>query len=120
MRRDLRQASGLFFALLALVAQLAVAAAVPATAISLADATTLCRHDGNSGAPPAPIHQTPACRVCPLCHGASVSFDLVTAPPAVPQPTTIRFMNATVMRSTGALPPRFDTAARPRAPPIPV
>jgi hypothetical protein len=119
MRRELRQAFGLFFALLALMAQLAVAAAVPATAISLADATTLCRHDGHSGAPPAPI-QTPACRLCLLCHGASVAFDLLTAPPALPQPTTIRFMNATVLRSAAAPPPRCDTAARPRAPPIPV
>jgi len=91
MRRELRQASGLFFALLALMAQLAVAAAVPATAISLADATTLCRHDGNAG-----------------------------APPALPQPTTICFVNAAGLRSAAAPPPRFDTAARPRAPPIPV
>ena len=120
MRRELRQASGLFFALLALMAQLAAAAAVPATAISLADATTLCRHDGNAGALPAPIHQTPACRLCLLCHGASVAFDLLTAPPALPQPTTICFVNAAVLRSAAAPPPRFDTAARPRAPPIPV
>lgn len=120
MRRELRQASGLFFALLSLVAQLAVAAAMPATAISLADATTLCRHDGSLGTPPAPIHHTPACRLCLLCHGASVSFDLLTAPPALPQPSAIRFVNATVLRSAATPPPRFDTAARPRAPPIPV
>jgi hypothetical protein len=120
MKREIRQASGLFLALLALVAQLTLAAAVPATAISLADVTTLCQHDGNPVAPPAPAHQMPDCQLCVVCHGASGAFGLLTAVPALPQPTTIAIQRAAILPPATAPPLRFVIAARPRGPPVPV
>ena len=120
MRREIRQASGLFLALLALVAQLTLAAAVPATTISLADVTTLCQHDGNQGAPPTPTHQMPDCQLCLICHCASGSLGLLTAAPMLPQPTTIRVASAAILPPATAPPLHFVIAARPRGPPIPV
>ena len=119
MKREIRQASGLFLALLALVAQLTLAAAVPATTVSLADVTTLCQHDGNPVAPPAPGHQMPDCQLCLVCHGVLGAFGLPTAAPVLPEPLTIRVARAAVLPPATAPPLRFVTAARPRGPPIP-
>ena len=120
MKREIRQAFGLFLALLALVTQLTLAAAVPATTISLADVTTLCQHDGNPGTPPAPAHQMPDCQLCFVCHSASGSPGLLTATPVLLQPKTVSIARAVNLPPATAPPLRFITAARPRGPPIPV
>jgi len=120
MQREVRQASGLFLALLALVVQLTLAAAVPATTIALADVTTLCHHDGNPSAPKAPVHQIPDCQLCIVCHGATGPTGLLTAAPMLPLPMTILIARAVVLPPATAPPLRFVTAARPRGPPIPV
>jgi len=120
MKREIRQASGLFLALLALVAQLTLAAAVPATTISLADVTTLCQHDGNPVAPPAPGHQMPDCQLCVVCHGASGPFGQLAAALMLPQPATIGIARAAILPPATAPPLRLVAAARPRGPPIPV
>jgi hypothetical protein len=118
MMRDARQASGLFLALLALVAQLTLAAAVPATTVSLAAMTSLCQHDGNPDAPPAPAHQAPDCLLCFFCHAAAAPIGLLTSAPLLPAPTTTRIVSAVVLPPATAPPLRIFTVARPRGPPI--
>jgi hypothetical protein len=120
MKREIRQASGLFLALLALVVQLTLATAVPASAVSLADVTTLCQHDGNPRAPVAPAHQMPDCQLCLVCHMAAGPFGLLIVPPALPPPVTIRVARAAILPPATAPPPRVVSAPRPRGPPIPV
>jgi hypothetical protein len=118
MKRGIRQAFGPFLALLALVAQLTLATAAPATTISLADVTTLCRHDRNHGAPRGPAHQMPACQLCLVCHGPASPFGLLTATPALPQPMTMQVARTVILPPAAALPPCFVTAAQPRGPPV--
>jgi hypothetical protein len=118
MMRDARQASGLFLALLALVAQLTMAAAVPASAVSLASVAVLCQHDGSSNAPPAPAHQSPDCLLCFFCHSAMGPVGLLAAAPLLPTPTTSRIVRSVVLPPATAPPVRVALAARPRGPPI--
>jgi hypothetical protein len=122
MMREIRQASGLFLALLALVAQLTLAAAVPAASVSLADVTTFCQHDGDLGAPahPSPSHPSPDCLVCFFCHNAAGPVGLLAAPPMLPAPSTVPVARAVVLPPATAPPLRIALAARPRGPPIPV
>jgi len=120
MMRDVRQASGLFFALLALVAQLTLASVVPASLISLADVTVLCQHDGNPDTPRAPSHQSPDCLVCFFCHNPAGTAGLVASAPLLPTPSTIPLARAAILPPATAPPPRTVLAARPRGPPIPV
>jgi hypothetical protein len=118
MMRDARQASGLFLALLALVAQLTLAAAVPVSTVSLADVTVLCHHDGDPGAPPAPAHQSPDCLLCFFCHNATGSVGMVATPPLLPAPVIVRVARQVVLPPATAPPVRVARAARPRGPPI--
>jgi hypothetical protein len=117
MMRDARQASGLFFALLALVAQLTLATAVPASTVSLADVTVLCHHDGDPGAPPAPAHQSPDCLLCFFCHTATGAVGLIATPPLLPTPATSRAAREGALPPATAPPRRVALAARPRGPP---
>ena len=119
MPSEIRQATGLFLTLLALVAQLTLAATVPASSVSLADVTMLCQHGGNPDAPPAPAHQMPDCLLCVVCHGASGPVGLLVTSPTLPAPTTSLIARAVVLPPATAPPLRFATAARPRGPPIP-
>ena len=118
MMRDARQASGLFLALLALVAQLTMASAVPASLVSLADVVVLCQHDGNPASPPTPAHQSPDCLLCVFCHGAPGSLGLLIAPPVLPKPTTSKVARSVGLPPATAPPLRVVLAARPRGPPI--
>lgn len=118
MMRETRRASGLFLALLALVAQLTLTAAVPVSTLSLADVTVLCKHSGNPDTPPAPAHQTPDCLLCFVCHGAPGPVGLLADAPITPMPTTSRVARAVVLPPATAPPLRFATAARPRGPPV--
>lgn len=120
MKRDIARASGLFLALLAIVAQLTLAAAVPASAMSLADATVLCQHDTSAGTsqhrPPA--HSAPDCVLCFFCHAASGPSALVATVPALTPPAAALIGAAVVLPPATAPPPRIILAARPRGPPI--
>ena len=120
MMRETNQALGLFFALLALVAQLTVAAAVPASTLSLADVAVLCQHSDTPNAPPAPAHQMPDCLLCFICHGASGPVGLLTDAPVPPAPMVTRVARAVILPPPTAPPPRIAMAARPRCSPIPV
>jgi hypothetical protein len=121
MMRDARRASGLFLALLALVAQLTMAVVVPVAAVSLADVTVLCQHDGNPNAPhPSPAHQSPDCLVCFFCHTATGPAGLIAAVPMLPRPGTIVVARAVMLPPATAPPVRVVLAARPRGPPFPV
>ena len=116
--RDARQVPGLFLALLALVAQLTLAATVPVTALMLADATVLCQHGDDPGAPPAPAHQMPDCLLCFFCHGAAAPAGLVAVAPLLPVPATSLIAHAVVLPPATAPPLRIGLAAHPRGPPI--
>jgi hypothetical protein len=118
MMRDARQASGLFLALLALVAQLTMASVMPAAAVSLADVTVLCQHDGNPNAPPPPGHQSPDCLLCFFCHTATGPVGQIAAVPILPKPSTILIPRAVSLPPATAPPLRLGLAARPRGPPI--
>ena len=86
MMRDARQASGLFFALLAIVAQLTMAAVVPAVAVSLADVAVLCHHDGGSDAPPVPRTRSSDCLLCFFCHTGASPWLSPPRHPSFPSP----------------------------------
>jgi hypothetical protein len=125
MMRHPRQAFGLFFALLAIVAQLTIAAAMPSPAIpmpvvSLADATVLCHHDGNPDSPPAPAHQSPDCLLCFFCNGAMGPAGPLATTPLLPAPRSVWVARAAIPPPSTAPPLRLVLAARPRGPPIPV
>jgi hypothetical protein len=123
MIRDARQASGLFLALLALVARLLLPAAMPTAAASLADVTVLCQHGGNPDAPPAPIHHTPAHHIpdgqlCFVCHGVTGPIGMLTAVLMPPEPMTPPVARVTALPPAREPPFRIVTAAHPRGPPI--
>jgi hypothetical protein len=120
MFRNAHQTAGLFLALLALVAQLTLAAAVPATTLALADVTVLCHHDGDGNAPPAPIHQSPDCLLCFLCQSAMGPAGLLALAPLLPTPSAISIARAAILPPPTAPPLRIVLAAHPRGPPIPV
>jgi hypothetical protein len=120
MKRDTRQAFGLFLALLAIAAQLTLAAAAPASAASLASVTALCQHDASSpGTPPASPHQSPDCLLCFFCHNATGPAGLVTTSALLPLPTALLVARTVALPPATAPPPRVILAARPRGPPIP-
>lgn len=117
MKREMQKASGLFLALLALVVQLAAAAAVPLSMVSLANMTVLCRHGSNPGGPVAPVHQMPNCQLCFICHGTTGPAGLLTAAPLLPRPIVVRMASAVILPPVTTPPARFATAAQPRGPP---
>jgi hypothetical protein len=118
--RHTRKASGLFLALLAIVAQLALASVVPASAVSLADVTVLCQHDGNPAAPAAPPHQSPDCLLCFFCHHAGGPAGVIAAAPMLTPPQAMMLARAAILPPATAPPVRIVLAAGPRGPPIPV
>ena len=120
MTRDIRHTVGVVLALLAVMAQLTTAAAVPPSTLSLADATVLCQHDGDTRAPAAPTHPPADCLLCFICHSALSPVGMVTAAPVVPPPSVVWIERSVVLPPATAPPPRISLAARPRGPPIPV
>jgi hypothetical protein len=118
MNRDARQAFGLFLALLAVVAQLLLPAAMPTAAASLADVTVLCQHGGNQDAPSPPARRAPDSQLCFVCHGVTGPMGLLTAVPMPPEPVTTRLVRAVELPPVTEPPLRIVTAAHPRGPPI--
>lgn len=114
MRRSVRQTIGVFLALLAILAQLTGAVAVPSAAVSLADATVLCAHDASDN-PPA--HHPPACPLCVFCHNAAAPVGLPAVAPALPALRVLWIARAAVSPPATAPPPRVVLAAQPRGPP---
>jgi hypothetical protein len=115
MMRNARQVTGLFLALLAVMAQLTLAAAVPVSTVSLEQATVLCQHDGK---PSAPVHQSPDCLLCFYCHSAIGPAGLLATPPLTPAPSMTVIARGAVLPPATAPPVRIVLAARPRGPPI--
>lgn len=115
-------ASGLFLALLALVAQLAFGAVVPRpeVALVLGEAGVICHapapSDGTT--PPAHRHHMPDCQFCPLCMSlATPGVVLPSAGAKLPPPQVVAF------HRPGLPPPAIEPpvaallAAQPRGPP---
>jgi hypothetical protein len=117
-------ASGLFFALLALVTQLAFGATVPnveATQISalvaVANATTICHaHEPSDQTPSAP-HNPADCAICPLCGSLSVPALAIAFGPVLPRPRITVAAPAVILPPATAPPAIRVQAHKPRAPP---
>jgi hypothetical protein len=118
MMWDIRRGSGLFLTLLAIVAQLTLAVALPASSVSLADVTVICQHEGNNDAPVAPAHPPRDCLLCFFCHNAPGSSGLIVAPPLPPVPALMSVALAVVLPPATAPPHRVVLAAHPRGPPL--
>jgi hypothetical protein len=89
-------ASGLFLALLALVAQLAFGAVVPRPEVALVldHAGDICHAPGprDGTTPPAHHHHMPDCQFCPLCMSlATPGMVLPDAAPHPPRPQIAAF-----------------------------
>jgi hypothetical protein len=122
--RSLTRWFGGFACLLALAAQLAVAASVPAEAEGAAPLGVICHADPDAGTAPAqpdhgPLHHGPDCLFCSLCATA------LPAPPALPVAVVMPSLAAAVIvafppvpEGTGP-PTRFLRARPPRGPPQP-
>ncbi len=123
MRRSGTHPSGLFFALLALVAQLAIGASTPNMELPLAlhEAALIChaRSADEGKTPPTQHHHVPLSAFCPLWTALAAPTPLLadTAPPP-PAP------NQTLFRRSGLPPPSTAPPTIPfrlaqsRAPPI--
>jgi hypothetical protein len=118
-------ASGLFLALLALVAQLAFGAVVPRPelAVVLDEAGVICHaatpSDGTT--PPAHPHHMPDCQFCPLC--VSLATPGIVLPgdgPHPPPPPVAAFRRPGLPPPATAPPVAALLSAQPRGPPFPV
>ena len=112
-------ASGLLFAVLALVAQLASGATVPRMAdqAAIADATTICHaHETSDQAPAAP-HNPADCPICPLCISLSGTAFAITADPVLPTPRSIEVAPTIILPPATAPPSIPVLAQKPRGPP---
>jgi hypothetical protein len=115
-------ASGLFLALLALVAQLAFGAVVPRPEVALAldEAGVICHAAAPSDGtpPPAHHHPMPDCQFCPLCMSlASPGVVLPGATPGPPPPQVAAFRRPGLPPPATAPPVAPSLAAQPRGPP---
>jgi len=115
-------ASGLFLALLALVAQLAFGAVVPRPEVALVldNAGVICHAAApDDTLPPAHHHHMPDCQFCPLC--MSLATQGVVLPSAVahpPPPQLADFRRPGLPPPATAPPLKALLAAQPRGPPV--
>jgi hypothetical protein len=112
-------ATGLFFALLALVMQLASGATVPRmeALAALAGAATICHaHETSDEAPRSP-HAPADCLFCPLCVSLSAPALANSASPLLPAPPMVVVARAAVLPPSTAPPTVVVLAAQPRGPP---
>jgi len=114
--------SGLFLALLALVAQMAFGAAVPGPEMTLVlnGAGVICHAGAPSGSTPPPHHHhMPDCQFCPLCMSlAAPGIVLPSAGPTPPSPPVATLRLPGLPPPATAPPIAAMLAARPRGPPI--
>ncbi|HEY3849016.1 MAG TPA: DUF2946 family protein [Acetobacteraceae bacterium] len=115
-------ASGLFLALLALVAQLAFGAVVPRPEVALVldQAGVICHapapSDGTT--PPAHHHHVPDCQFCPLCVSlATPGIVLPGVGPNPPPPQVAAFRRPGLPPPATAPPVTALLSAQPRGPP---
>jgi hypothetical protein len=115
-------ASGLFLALLALVAQLAYGAVVPRPEIALVldDVGVICHADvsPHGTTPPAQHHPMPDCQFCPLC--MSLATPGIVLPGAIPHllpPQVAIFRRPGLPPPATAPPVAALLSAQPRGPP---
>lgn len=111
--------SGLFLALLALIAQLALGGFVPRSADLLAlQDFPICHHDDGSGAPAAPAHHPGDCALCPLCMALSGAHAVaLPAGTALPRPAVLAQLRAGLPPPATAPPVFARTTPQPRGPP---
>ena len=113
---------GLFFALLALVAQLGWNARVPdmprmELAALLGDAGAICQHSVGAGGQKSPEMPGKDCPMCPCCIGSVLSAALPAPIVSLPLPAAIPpARSVATPPATGPPPVRF-AIARPRGPP---
>jgi hypothetical protein len=115
-------ASGLFLALLALVAQLAFGAVVPRPEVALVldQAGVICHAPAPSDGAGAPAHHHPMpdCQFCPLC--ASLAMPGIVLPSAgskLPPPQVAAFLHPGLPPPATAPPVTALLSAQPRGPP---
>jgi len=123
MRRSGPHPSGLFCALLALVAQLALGAAVPDMELPLAlnDAALICHAPSadQGRTPPAQHHHLPLSAFCPLCGTLTTPAPLLPAAgPLLPVPVATLFHRPGLPPPATAPPSIPFRLAQPRAPPV--
>jgi len=124
MRRSDIGPSGLLFALLALVAQLAFGAVVPNVELPLAlhDAAIICQAPSSDQGkiPPAQHHHVPVSAFCPLLWTALTAPTplLASAGPLLPLRTATLFHRPELPPPATAPPAVLFRIAQPRAPPI--
>jgi len=115
--------SGLFFALLALVAQLAFGAVVPNVELPLAlhDAAIICQAPApdQGKTPPAQHHHVPAGAFCPLWVSVIAPTPLLASTgPLLPLPTQTLCHRPGLPPPAAAPPAVAFRLAQPRAPPV--
>lgn len=123
MRRSASHPRGLFFALLALVAQLAFGAAVPNMELPLAlhEAALIChaRSADKGKTPPAQHHRLPVRAFCPLWTALTAPAPLLaSAGPLLPVPPQTLFRRPGLPPPSAAPPSIAFRLARSRAPPV--
>ncbi|MGA3399608.1 MAG: hypothetical protein ABSC95_10340 [Acetobacteraceae bacterium] len=115
-------ASGLFLALLALVAQLAFGAVVPRPEVALVldEAGVICHASAPSdGTTPPAHHHMPDCQFCPLCMSlATPGIVLASAGPKPPPPQVAAFRRPGLPPPAIAPPVAAVLSAQPRGPPV--
>jgi hypothetical protein len=114
--------SGLFFTVLALAAQFAVATTLPRAMANPIHAVSslICYDDAadDAGAPAPAQHDSSDCAVCPLCLvSASHLVWLMPTDPVLPQPSSVLMSRAAVLPPSRAPPAALRGDAQPRAPP---
>jgi hypothetical protein len=118
---------GLLAALLALMAQLVVATAMPRVdgplggSPGLLSDVPLCHSDDGAHTTPAPPQPHPAnCPICPHCALLAVQAALPASSPRLPSDRSALVIARTAMPPPATAPPPVEThTARPRAPPLP-
>jgi hypothetical protein len=123
MRRFGSKPSGLFCALLALVAQLAFGAAVPNMELPLAlhEAALIChaRSPDQGKTPPAQHHHAPVSAFCPLWTTLTAPSSLLaSAGPLLPAPVQTLFRRPGLPPPSTAPPSIPYRLAQSRAPPV--
>jgi hypothetical protein len=123
MKRSGSHLSGLFFALLALVAQLAFGAAAPDTepALALHEAALICHAPSaaHGKTSPARHHHVPVSVFCPLWTALTAPTPLLTAAgPLLPAPGQTLFRRPGLPPPATAPPSIPFRLAQPRAPPV--
>jgi hypothetical protein len=109
---------GLLFAVLALAAQLGVAATLPAALPYSAKMNAICHADDNTDAPLPDRQQRPECAICPFCL-TLVSQASMLVGGIIPEPPQAGPVAPTVVLPPATAPPEHTISVPPpRGPPL--